>query len=148
MSLNVDATQATKHERICITSTGRTALDPVDPRFGRCSFFLIADVPKDGFDAVENQARSLGNGAGIQAAQEIANRGVTTVITGDLGPNAFRVLYAAGIRTFHTSGGDANQALSEYRQGKLSEITAPTGPGHHGMGGHGHGQMDRGPSER
>jgi predicted Fe-Mo cluster-binding NifX family protein len=137
MSLNGGTTQETKHERICITSTGRTALDPVDPRFGRCSFFLIVDGRKDGFEAVENHARSLGNGAGIQAAQEVANLRVTAVITGDLGPSAFRVLFAAGIRMFHASGCDANRALSEYREGKLSEITAPTGQGHHGMGGHG-----------
>jgi predicted Fe-Mo cluster-binding NifX family protein len=131
------------HERVCVTSTGHTALDPVDPRFGRCPYFLIVDGLGSEFRVVENHARSLGNGAGIQAAQEVANLDVTAVITGDLGPNAFRVLSAAGIRAFRSSGGNANEVLSEYRAGRLNEITAPTGPGRHGMGGRGSGWMNR-----
>jgi len=134
----------TTHERVCITSTGHTASDPFDPRFGRCSFFLIVDGLENEFRAVENRARFLGNGAGIQAAQEIANLDVTVLLTGDLGPNAFRVVGAAGIRTYRAFGRNALEVLSEYRAGKLQEINAPTGPGHHGGGGRGQRWMGQG----
>jgi predicted Fe-Mo cluster-binding NifX family protein len=134
-----DSSSSSRGERVCITSTGHRGQDPVDPRFGRCAYFLIVDGPQGDFRAVENQARVLGNGAGIQAAQTIVNLDVKVLITGDLGPNAFRVLSASGIRTFRSLGGTAEQVLSEYRSGKLSMIEAPTGPGHHGRRGFGQG---------
>lgn len=109
---------------------------------------MLVDGSGSEFKAVENNARGLGNGAGIQAAQMVANLDVTVVITGDLGPNAFRVLNAAGIRTYQSSGGAASDVLSQYRTGKLREISAPTGPGHHGRGGQGPRWMDGRPERR
>ncbi|HEX9906972.1 MAG TPA: NifB/NifX family molybdenum-iron cluster-binding protein [Thermoplasmata archaeon] len=124
-------------EKVCVTSTGASAQDAVDPRFGRCAYFMILDSSGTDLKAVENAARGLGNGAGIQAAQMLANMGITTVLTGDLGPNAFRVLRATGIRTFRTRGGTVQEAVAEYFDGKLTEIDGPTGPGHHGGRGFG-----------
>jgi len=135
-----------KDQRVCVTSTGASAKDAVDPRFGRCAYFMISSGPGTEFKAVENTARGLGNGAGIQAAQTLANMGISVVLTGDLGPNAFRVLNATGVRAFKTNGGTVEQAASEFFHGRLTEINGPTGPGHHGGGVHGHRwQEQRGP---
>jgi predicted Fe-Mo cluster-binding NifX family protein len=99
---------------------------------------MVSNGPGAEFKAVENTARGLGNGAGIQAAQTLANMRIEVVLTGDLGPNAFRVLNATGIRAFRTNSGTVEQAASE--------IEGPTGPGHHGGGGHGpRWQEQRGP---
>lgn len=124
-------------QKICVTSTGASVQAQVDPRFGRCAYFVIADGPQAEPKAFENTARSLGNGAGIQAAQTMANMGVTIVLTGDLGPNAFRVLRASGTRTFRTNGGTVEKAIADFYAGRLTEIEGPTGPGHHGRGGFG-----------
>lgn len=124
-------------DRVCVTSTGASEQDAVDPRFGRCAYYMISDGPTTDMRAVENTARMLGNGAGIQAAQMLANMGITIVLTGDLGPNAFRVLRASGIRTFRTLGGTVQEAVADYLDGKLAEIDGPTGPGHHGGRGFG-----------
>jgi len=126
-----------RSEKVCVTSAGASAQDAVDPRFGRCAYFMISDGPRTNLKAVENTARALGNGAGIQAAQMLANMGITIVLTGDLGPNAFRVLRATGIRTFRTHGGTVQQAVADYFEAKLTEIDGPTGPGHHGGRGFG-----------
>jgi predicted Fe-Mo cluster-binding NifX family protein len=120
--------------RLAFTSSGARADDPVDPRFGRCPYFLLYDEQGDRWEALPNSAMSLGNGAGIQAAQELASRKVTVVVTGDIGPNAHRVLSAAGIRVFVGCQGTVENALAEYRAGKLAEATGPTRQGHHGAG--------------
>jgi len=121
--------------RICLTSTGPRMTDAADPRFGRCAYFLFVDHASGEVEAVPNEARLLGNGAGIQAAQDIIRRGAGIVITGDMGPNAHRVLAAAGVRMFVGVSGTCESALEGYRRGAMKEITAPTSRGHHGAGG-------------
>lgn len=111
---------------------------PVDPRFGRCSYFVVFET--DGkHQAVMNAGQALGNGAGIQAAQQILDLGVGAVVTGDIGPNAFRVLAAGGVRMFVGSRGTVGSAMESYKAGGLKETASSTSPGHHGHGPHGHG---------
>ena len=106
----------------------------MDSRFGRCAFFAVIG-PEGAIEAVPNSARELGNGAGIQAAKQIIDMKVGTVITGDVGPNAFRVLEAAGIKVFVGAHGSVRDVLDEYRSGELKEAATSTAPGHHGMRG-------------
>lgn len=40
--------------KICITSEGKTLDSKVDPRFGRCQYFIIVDSETLVFEAVEN----------------------------------------------------------------------------------------------
>ncbi|HIH01722.1 TPA: dinitrogenase iron-molybdenum cofactor biosynthesis protein [Thermoplasmata archaeon] len=119
---------------VAITSTGHGYDSAMDSRFGRCAFFAM--IGSDGvIEAVPNAARGLGNGAGIQAAKQIVDLGADTVITGDVGPNAFRVLAAAGVRVFVGANGTVGEVLDGYRKGELREAAASTAPGHHGMRG-------------
>ena len=121
-------------DRVAVTSTGTTTDSRLDPRFGRCSHFIIFDG-SDEHRAMPNDAKDLGNGAGIQAAQRMIDNGVTAIVTGNVGPNAFRVLSEAGIRVFLSSSDTVRSALDKYRDGKLEEIGAPSSPGHHGTPG-------------
>lgn len=126
--------------RVAVSSAGESLESPVDPRFGRCPYFVIFE---DGqaHRAVGNSGRALGNGAGIQAAQQVLDLGVDTVVTGDIGPNAFRVLAAGGVRMFVKCTGTVGSAMQAYREGALREAASSTSPGHHG---HGHGRGPRG----
>ncbi len=119
---------------IAVTSTGTTADSPMDPRFGRCAYFAVVD-PTGKIEHVPNAARALGNGAGIQAAKQIIDMGIEAVITGDVGPNAFRVLSAAGVKIFAGASGTVAQAIEMLRRGDLRPVSSSTAPGHHGMGG-------------
>ena len=119
--------------KIAVTCAGQTVDAPIDPRFGRCQYFIIIDT--DGrVEAVENAARDLGNGAGIQAAQEMIDRKVDAVLTGDVGPNAYRVLSAADIDVYVGCKGTVKDAVERYRNHDLAQASAATSPGHHGMG--------------
>lgn len=103
----------------------------VETRFGRCSCFLVVDTDKNTWDKIENtKSMDSPQGAGIQAASNLSKSGVDTVVTGHLGPNAFRTLSAAGIRAFTASGMTIVQALEELQQNRLPEMTGSDVQGH------------------
>jgi predicted Fe-Mo cluster-binding NifX family protein len=113
-------------------SSSECALDSnVDPRFGRCTCFVLVEEGSEEGRSIPNAAQSAGNGAGIQAAQTLLDNGVSIVLTGDIGPNAFRVLAAAGVKVFCGCSGTGRAALQDYRKGALKETVGPSRPGHH-----------------
>ena len=121
--------------KICITSTGPTLDSRIDPRFGRCQYFIIVDPDTLSFEAAENPNLGAAGGAGIQAAQFISNTGVEAVITGQVGPNAFTTLQAAGIKILTGGSGTVEEVVEKYKKGHLS--SSPQGPtvqAHFGMG--------------
>lgn len=112
----------------------------VDPRFGRCPYFMIVDTETMSFEAVPNVSQGALSGAGIQAAQSMANRGVQVVLTGSMGPNAFNALSSAGINVVTGVFGTVRDAVEKFKSGQLKATTTPTG---FGLGGFGRG-MGRG----
>jgi predicted Fe-Mo cluster-binding NifX family protein len=121
-----------ENKKIAITSDGPTLDSMVDQRFGRCRYFLVVELAgKDAtkVDAVENQGAIQGHGAGIRAAQQVGELGVSAVITGDVGPNATSVLSQLKIATYHASG-PAKQALESYTNNELKGITDLAEPVH------------------
>ncbi|MBN1280504.1 MAG: NifB/NifX family molybdenum-iron cluster-binding protein [Candidatus Thermoplasmatota archaeon] len=122
--------------KICITSTGKDLHASVDQRFGRCPYFLIIDTESKQVKTIDNESTIASGGAGIQAAQIVTNEKVGAVITGNVGPNAFNVLHAAGIKVFSGASGTIQEVLEQYSKGKLQEVHAATQASHFGLGGH------------
>ena len=116
--------------KICLSSTGETLDSQVDPRFGRCQYFLIVDKKTGEFKSIANEGVEISRGAGISAAQIVANEGVKAVITGNIGPNAFMVLNQAGIEIYTgVFNKTCKEALEMFNSGKLKANQEPTGPG-------------------
>lgn len=120
--------------KIGIPASSDTLEADVDPRFGRCQYFLIVDSDSMDFTAVPNDSINASHGAGIQAAQIIANMGVDVVITGNVGPNAFNVLFASGIKIVTGASGSVKAVVEKFKSGQLKEVKNPTVGGHFGMG--------------
>jgi predicted Fe-Mo cluster-binding NifX family protein len=120
--------------KICVSAVANSLDAQLDPRFGRCPYFVIVDSESMQFEAIPNMASGATGGAGIQAAQIIANNGVKVVITGNVGPNAFQALSAAGIKIVTGAFGTVREAVEKYKKGELRETGAPTVGGHFGMG--------------
>lgn len=116
--------------RVCITSTGKDLDAPVDPMFGRARFFLFVDVETLDTEAVENAPGA--HGAGVQAAQTVASKGAGVVLTGNVGPNAYQGLAAAGLQIYVGARGSGHDALAAYKAGELTSTSAATGPRHGG----------------
>ncbi len=118
--------------KIAISSTGRDLDSQVDPRFGRCQYFIFLDPESMDFEVAENQGVAAMGGAGVQAAQLVAQKGVTALITGNLGPNAASALSASGIKIYFVSGGTVKEAAEAYKSGTLKEAGGATVPSHFG----------------
>ncbi len=121
--------------RVAVSSSGEEPEAPVDPRFGRCAFYIIMNLPDRTSQVIANQAAMAMHGAGIAAAQMISQQGVQAVITGNVGPNAFQVLASSGIQVFRTSPTTVEEALNMFERKELPLIGEPSGPGHMGTDG-------------
>jgi len=112
--------------KICITSSGQSVEDAIDPRFGRCQYFILVDTESMQLEAIQNPAISAGGGAGIQAAQLVAEKGAEVVLTGNVGPNAFETLHAAGIDVITGVRGAVSDAIESFKRGSLKPVQGPT----------------------
>jgi predicted Fe-Mo cluster-binding NifX family protein len=119
--------------KIAISSAGTTLEAMVDPRFGRCPYFVYVDPETLQFEASENSSAVAG-GAGIAAAQSVAARGVETVLTGSCGPNAYQVLSAAGIKVVTGVSGKIIDIIQDYKIGKYPAASQSDVSSHFGMG--------------
>ena len=70
--------------KILITSTAPNLDAEIDPRFGRCRYFIIVDPDTMEFESLENSSAMAGGGAGISAAQNITGKGVERTEMGSL----------------------------------------------------------------
>jgi predicted Fe-Mo cluster-binding NifX family protein len=112
--------------KICVTCEGDNLDFKVDPRFGRCRYFIIVDTDTLQFEALANPNIESAGGAGIQSAQLVASKGVKAVLTGNVGPNAFQTLQAAGINIFTGVVGTVKDALEKYKKGGLQATQGPS----------------------
>lgn len=117
--------------KLAIAVRGPEGSEVLDDRFGRCERFLIIDTETDKRYSRKNEARDMG-GAGIMAAQSLISEGVEALIAPDLGPNAFRVVSSAGIDVHTASGGNIDDLLKSFKEGRLKKSSTPTVKGHHG----------------
>jgi len=132
--------------KICVTSTGPNMDASVDPRFGRCQYFVFVDSETMEHEAVPNPGIGASSGAGIQAAQIVADKGAGVVITGQVGPNAIQTLDAADISILTGASGTVSNAIEQYKSGRLQQSGSTTVPASSGMGSGGAGVgVDVGP---
>ncbi|MGD2270028.1 MAG: NifB/NifX family molybdenum-iron cluster-binding protein [Desulfobacterales bacterium] len=119
--------------KIAVSSKGKDLKSELDPRFGRCAFFLIVDPDDMSIEVFNNESGNLAGGAGIQAAQFVASKGVNAVITGNCGPNAIDTLAAAGIKLFVGQSGVIRDVVSQFKEGGLKPTDTATVDSHYGM---------------
>lgn len=126
--------------KIAISSKGRGLDAEIDERFGRAAYLLIIDSDSLSVEVLDNsENNSAAQGAGIQAATQVSEKGVGAVLTGSCGPKAMSVFSAAGIAVFTGQSGNVREAVKRYKQGKLTpadqanvgEKYGMSGPGMH-----------------
>lgn len=117
--------------KIAFTSTGNSSDSPLDPRFGRATGFLVYDTDTNVFESFSNaQNLNAVQGAGIQAAQNLASLGVAALVTGHCGPKAFQVLSRAGIKVYNTGLATVSEALKAFHNGELRAAETADSEGH------------------
>jgi predicted Fe-Mo cluster-binding NifX family protein len=110
--------------KIAISSAGKDIDSDVDNVFGRCPFFIFADIEGKKItkvEAIKNISAEKTGGAGISAAQAVAEKGAKAVITGNVGPRAMDVLRQFNIEIYNGSG-TVKEALQGFIDGKLGKV--------------------------
>jgi predicted Fe-Mo cluster-binding NifX family protein len=125
--------------KIAVTASGEGLDAPASPVFGRCQWYVLVDTETMEVETLANPALAASGGAGVQAAQHIAGLGIQAVVTGNVGPNAYQVLNAAGVAVYLYTEGSVRQAIEALQAGQLSLASGATAPSHAGLGGQGHG---------
>jgi len=120
--------------KVCVTAQNETLDSKIDPRFGRCQYFIIVDTDTLKFETLQNPNIGSAGGAGIQSGQFIAEKQVKAVLTGNVGPNAFRTLQAAGVEVIVGVSGIVKDAVEKYKNGELKSTDNPSVGSKFGMG--------------
>ena len=120
--------------KIVVSAQGDNLEAPASPVFGRCPTYVFVDTETLEFEAIPNPAMNQAGGAGIQAAQFVVSQGAQAVLTGNLGPNAFGVLKAAGVPGYLVGEGTVRQALEAYQAGQLRPMAGANVASKAGMG--------------
>ena len=116
--------------RIVISSEGTTIDSTVDPRFGRCSYFLIVETENKDIKQVsyvENQGAQHSHGAGIKAGQQIGELNPDVIITGNVGPKAADMLGQLEIPVYQGAG-TIKEAVEKFLNSKTEKVTVPSAP--------------------
>jgi predicted Fe-Mo cluster-binding NifX family protein len=120
--------------KIAVSATAPGVDAEVDPRFGRCQYFIIVDPESMEFEALDNSNAMASGGAGISTAQMIASKGVEIVLTGNCGPNAHQTLSAVGIKVITGVSGKINDAIEAFKAGEFKSSSQPNVGDHYGTG--------------
>ncbi|HRZ95272.1 MAG TPA: NifB/NifX family molybdenum-iron cluster-binding protein [Candidatus Moranbacteria bacterium] len=93
--------------KIAITSTGKKLSDSVSELFGRCPYFIIAEIEAGKIvktEALKNESENQSSGAGMSAAKLLAENNVNAVIAKTIGPRAMDVLKQFNIDVYNGEG--------------------------------------------
>ncbi len=106
--------------KVAISAKGADLTAQTDPRFGRAAYILVVDAETKAVEAIDNSENvNAFKGAGIKTATMIADRGVSVLMTGHCGPNAFKIAAAAGIKVVNNISGTAAEALEKLLSGDV-----------------------------
>ncbi|MDX9800142.1 MAG: NifB/NifX family molybdenum-iron cluster-binding protein [Spirochaetia bacterium] len=117
--------------KIVLTASGEGLDADMDSRFGRAKNFIVFDTETEAVSALDNSVNlNAAQGAGIQAAGNVAKSGAEVLITGHCGPKAFYVLKQAGIRVYTSDAKTVKESLDLFLKDKLKESSGSDVEGH------------------
>ena len=116
--------------KIAITAKKNGSIFELDKRFGRAEKFILFDGSPE-FEEIDNTLNlNAAQGAGIQSAENIIESGAEVLITGHVGPKAFKVLNSAGIKIYCAKCDTVAEALTQYKNGELEQALTNDVEGH------------------
>lgn len=105
--------------KIAIPMNEKSMDTDVCPSFGRAPYFLFYDSVTKEVYYLDNEAVASQGGAGIRAAQVIADHGVKALIAPRCGENAADVLNKAEVFIYHSIPGTARQNIEAHVNNQL-----------------------------
>ncbi|NTW29176.1 MAG: dinitrogenase iron-molybdenum cofactor biosynthesis protein [Coriobacteriia bacterium] len=118
--------------KVAISALEPTLESRVDERFGRAAHLLIVDTETLELEVLDNKVNQQAlKGAGFGAAEAVCGHGAEAVLTGHLGPNAYKALQAAGVRGYGAATLTVREAIDRFNSASLEPLSE--GESHVGM---------------
>jgi len=105
-----------QNAKVCVTSKEDSLNSEIDPRFGRCNYFIILQMNPLQYEVIKNPNVDLESGAGIKSAQLVVDKKVDAIFTGSVGPHAKKILKQANIKVFTGVKGEIQEIIDKIRQ--------------------------------
>ncbi|MBM7556389.1 NifB/NifX family molybdenum-iron cluster-binding protein [Halanaerobacter jeridensis] len=120
--------------KIVVTAADDNGLKAkLDSRFGRASYFAFVDTKDDSVEFIKNDAKNASSGAGVQAAQTVADTGADVLISGNIGPKAFDGLSRTDLEIYSGPEESIQKVIDEYQLGNLEQLESATKSAHAGL---------------
>ncbi|MEW6066478.1 diguanylate cyclase [Desulforamulus profundi] len=113
---------------VAVSAFGNTLDSKVNPRLGKCEYFVLYHTQTGTYRAIDNTGRFSSGAAGVATTGLLNDHEVTAVITGTVGPNAFTALEACGIKVYTGASGKVEDVLDKFLNGQFAEAKGPTPP--------------------
>lgn len=128
--------------KVIVSSLGKDLDSKISPVFGRAQWFISIDTDDMSYEAFENPSLSQSSGAGIMAAQFVLKKGPASVLSANVGPNAFEVLQAGSVSCFIAENGTVREAVDAFKNDKLKKMGSATADSHAGIAGNSEGSSE------
>lgn len=106
--------------RIAIPAENKTINSNVCQSFGRAPYFVLYNTITKESEILDNSAVASQGGAGIRAAQVVADNGTQALITPRCGENAEKILTSAEVLIYKSISGTVKQNIDELLSEKLN----------------------------
>lgn len=106
--------------KIAIPLKEKSIKSDINDTLGRAPYFLIYSTVTKKSEFLDNRAVVEQGGAGIRAAQVIADNGVRAVITNRCGENAEKLFRNAEVFVYEAKEGTAEENIAYFNENKLS----------------------------
>ena len=117
-------TKISNKKKIAVAATDKNIETSVSNIFGRCPYFVIAEIQNQKIEKteiIENKNLDQMGGVGILTAQLMAEKNVNVVIAGNVGPRALDVLKQFKIEIY-LGDGAIKQVLQKFIDKKLKKM--------------------------
>lgn len=108
--------------KVLVATDGRTLESRISRRFGKAGWYLVVDVENQ----VVEEFPNLTVDDHHNIILESAGLGVSTVITGNLGPRTYELISSNNLRIALARNMTAREAIEHLEQGRLKILDAPT----------------------
>lgn len=118
--------------KICMPTIGKNGLnEKVYNHFGSASYFTIYDTETKNLEVVDNLNLHHNHGT-CQPFSVISKYNVDAVLTSGMGRRAVQLLNSQGIEVYLLDGNTVAEAIKNFTDKKLVELTVDNSCGHHG----------------
>ena len=106
--------------KIAIPTEDKSIKSKINDSLGRAPYFLIYSTVTKESEFLDNRALVEQGGAGIRAAQVIADNGGRAVITNRCGENAEKLFRNAEVFVYEAKEGNAEENIAYFIENRLS----------------------------